>query len=169
MKVVPAKNGTTEPYGSDTVTASNLVVSSEFIYNNDAHHDWAIVELNSDLGNSTGWLGLKWQITSYNGSTVHNTGYPASVNNTPDGTHMYCGVGLVQSSQTYIFIGDWDASAGNSGGPVLSYYTDLGYTAIGILTSGSDVNNDGSAYPVAYSTATRITQNLYNLFVSYRP
>lgn len=34
VKVVPAKNGTTEPYGSETVSsASSLVVSSEFINN----------------------------------------------------------------------------------------------------------------------------------------
>lgn len=61
---------------------------------------------------------------------------------------------------------------GNSGGPVYSYYDETGYTLIGILTGGSIA--DGMEYGPnedgvhSYTYATRITQNLYNLFMSYR-
>lgn len=81
---------------------------------------------------------------------------------------MFVGSGKVKSSSTYTFQGDWDATAGNSGGPVYTYYPNTGYTAIGILTSGAGEEYNGKPYPTAYTTATRITEDLYNLFVSYR-
>lgn len=167
VTITPAKNGATLPYGSTTF--KKLVVGTNYTAGN-ANNDWAVVELNDALGNKTGWLGLKWQSGSYNDTFVYNTGYPS-----PDTTegqqkdrYMFKGTGYVKSTSTNTFKGDWDASAGNSGGPVFAYYSDLGYTAIGILTSGSAGSTDGSSYPTAYSTATRITQDMYNLFMSYR-
>lgn len=56
----------------------------------------------------------------------------------------------------------------NSGDPVYAYYDSTGYTAIGILTSDSEDTTFGESYPDAYSTVTRITEDLFNLFVHYR-
>lgn len=170
VKVVPAKNGNKEPYGSVLVTASadNLIVSSDFIKSSGPNHDWGIILLDTNLGDKTGWLGLKWQSDSYTNTAVYNTGYPAVVNGQDSGKAMYVGTGTVKTSSDNTFKGTWDASAGNSGGPVYAYYSDSGYTAIGILTSGSQDSTNGSSFPLAYSTATRITKDMYNLFVQYR-
>ena len=107
-----------EPYGSESVSVSadNVVVSTGFINSPGPDDDWAVIELSTDIGNTTGWLGLRWQSNTYNGTSVTNTGY----------------------------------------------------TAIGILTSGSSDNTFNQEYPTAYSTATRIIQEMYNLFVTYR-
>ena len=62
--------------------------------------------------------------------------------------------------------GDWDASGGNSGGPVFIYDSSLGYTAIGILTGGGD---DGPIYDLdTYTLATTITSDMLSLFLEYR-
>ena len=118
VKIIPAKNGAVEPYGSESVSVSadNVVVSTGFINSPGPDNDWAVIELSTDIGNTTGWLGLRWQSNTYNGTSVTNTGY----------------------------------------------------TAIGILTSGSSDNTFNQEYPTAYSTATRIILEMYKLFVTYR-
>lgn len=168
VTIIPAKNGSTYPYGS--TTSKKLVVSTSYKTTKSTDDDWAVVELNDALGNQTGWLGLKWQSSTYDDTYGYNTGYPSpdAMDGQANDRYMFLGTGNVKSSSTYTFKGDWDASAGNSGGPVFAYYSDLGYTAIGILTSGSAGSTDGSSYPTAYSTATRITQSIFNLFMTYR-
>lgn len=168
VTVIPAKNGNTEPYGSATASARNLIVSSDYISKGGADYDWGIIELDTDLGSKTGWLGLRTQGDSYDNTYVWNTGYPTVVNGKNVGTTMYVGKGYVKSSSTYTFKGTWDASGGNSGGPVFANYESTGYTAIGILTTGSADSTFGEQYPTAYSTATRITNDMYNLFIQYR-
>jgi glutamyl endopeptidase len=170
VTVIPARNGSINPYGS--ATSTSITVSPQYITGGSTSHDWAIVENDSALGNQTGWLGLRWQTATYNDTYVYNTGYPTP-STTPGQTagqsYMFLGSGYVESSSTNILNGDWDATSGNSGGPVFAYYSATGYTAIGILTSGSAPSTDGSSYPTAYTTATRITQDMFNLFVQYRP
>ena len=159
-----------EPYGSESVSVSadNVVVSTGFINSPGPDNDWAVIELSTDIGNTTGWLGLRWQSNTYNGTSVTNTGYPAVVNGVNTNKQMYKGDGTIMESYTNTLRGTWDASGGNSGGPVYAYYNSTGYTAIGILTSGSSDNTFNQEYPTAYSTATRIIQEMYNLFVTYR-
>lgn len=159
-----------EPYGSESVSVSadNVVVSTGFINSPGPDDDWAVIELSTDIGNTTGWLGLRWQSNTYNGTSVTNTGYPAVVNGVNTNMQMYKGDGTIMESYTNTLRGTWDASGGNSGGPVYAYYNSTGYTAIGILTSGSSDNTFNQEYPTAYSTATRIILEMYNLFVTYR-
>lgn len=170
VEIIPAKNGSVHPYGSTTVGTKQLVVSLKYqeltSYNGD--HDWAVVEMSEPLGNKTGWLGLYWQSGSYYDTLVYNTGYPeaGSTSGQSVDRYMFVGTGLVKSCDTYTFDGNWDATGGNSGGPVFMYDAQRGFTAIGILTSG--VGTNGSSYPNAYSTATRITKAVYDLFMSYR-
>lgn len=170
VKVVPAKNGSVEPYGSvgvATAQGKNLIVSSGFISNPGPDHDWGIILLDTDIGSKTGWMGIRWQSASYNNLQVWNTGYPTIVDGESAGKKMYVGTGAVRDCTENQFQGTWDASRGNSGGPVFGYYSD-GDTVIGIFTSGSKEINDGSAYPEAHSTATRITKEMFDLFMLYR-
>lgn len=170
VEVFPAKNGSTEPYPS--ARSSNILVSTAYVFNGLVNDDWAVVELNSKVGNQTGWLGLKWQTASYNGQFVYNTGYPTGTG-APSGQnssnpYMYRGTGYIKESNTYTLKGNWDSTGGNSGGPVFAYYSDTGYTVIGIVTNGSATSTDGSNYPTAFTTATRITETVFNVFKSYQ-
>ena len=164
--IIPAKNGTLEPYGR--TTASGLVVNPDYMVSGSRDDDWAIVELNDDLGTQTGWLGLQAN-GAYINASVYNTGYPkpgtAEAQNDSQ-TYMLLGTGYVMNIYPDTFRGTWDASNGNSGGPVFIYDTSLGYTAIGILTAGGP---DGPSYPDAYTMATTITSDMLRLFKEYIP
>ena len=63
------------------------------------------------------------------------------------------------------FSGDWSALSGISGGPIYANITNFGYVIVGILVSGSSDNgsyNNGEHY----STALKISNNLYKLILS---
>lgn len=178
--IVPAKNGEVEPYGRETITdpviGENVVISADYLQSRSAEDDWAVIELDSQIGNQTGWLGIRWQSKSYNNTYVFNTGYPKEVTGYEQDNldrNMFLGTGYIRSSVTKSLYGDWDATGGNSGGPVYIYDSTNGYTLIGILTAGSASGTDFNDYDLgeggAYTYATRITQEIYNLFVSYRP
>lgn len=151
ITVIPALNGTSQPYGS--ATSYNLECGGNWHDYTDNQDDWGIIRINANLGNSTGWLGLRWQSSSYNGTTVKAVGYPGS-----DSTHMYYGSGTVNSSSSRTLSGDWDLSGGQSGGPVQKYYSSTGYTAIGINRGGGST----------YSDCLRIDEWIYNKLMSYR-
>ena len=171
--IIPARNGSSEPYGR--TTASGLVVNPDYIaavtaddIEEQFNNDWAIVELNDDLGTQTGWLGLQAN-GAYINASVYNTGYPkpgtAEAQNDSQ-SYMLLGTGYVMNIYPDTFRGTWDASDGNSGGPVFLYDYSRGYTAIGILTGGLgggpmyDSNN--------YTLATTITSDMLSLFLEYR-
>lgn len=166
FRAIPAKNGTIEPYGSTTVTK---IVIPKYVQSGPVSDDWAILELSDPIGNQTGWLGLKWQSWSYDGTKVWSTGYAdrGTVSSQISGdSYMYVGNGTVRATFSDRIQGDWSAVSGFSGGPVYAYYSDLGYTAIGILTGGGV---DGGSYSSSvYTHATRITKDMYNLFMTYR-
>ncbi len=168
VTIIPGKKGSTYPYGS--TEGKKITITSNYLTTKAQKDDWAVVETSAQIGASTGWLGLKTQTSSYNNTYVLNTGYPSP--STCEGQTsdrcMFVGTGRIKSSTSTILKADFDASSGNSGGPVFAYYADTGYTAIGILTAGSSTSTDGSSYPTAYSSITRITNNMYNLFLSYR-
>ena len=151
ITVIPALNGTTQPYGS--ATSYNLECGGDWYNSNYNQDDWGVIRINANLGNSTGWLGLRWQSSSYNGSTVKAVGYPST-----DKTHMYYGSGKVKSSSARTLSGDWDLSGGQSGGPVHIYYSSTGYTAVGINRGGGST----------YSDCLRIDEWIYNKLMSYR-
>ncbi|MEG0899999.1 MAG: trypsin-like serine protease [Oscillospiraceae bacterium] len=166
INVIPAKNGTTEPYGR---TTAKKIIIPDYVASGPAADDWAILELNSPIGNQTGWLGLKWTSSSYNGTNVISTGYAdygTISSQLPTDSYMYKGTGTVKSTTTNILKGDWSAVSGFSGGPVFAYYSDTGYTAIGILTGGGA--NGPNYSSSVYTTATRITKRIYDLFLTYR-
>lgn len=71
---------------------------------------------------------------------------------------MYYGSGTVNTSSARTLSGDWDLTGGQSGGPVEKYYSDTGYTALGINRGGGST----------YSDCLRIDQWIYNKLMSYR-
>ena len=173
--VVPAKNGDVEPYGRASV--EQFIVPT-FSVTGVTSDDWAILVLDKPLGNQTGWLGIRWQDASYEGTFVYNTGYPAPKDadeQNDEQSLMLVSTGYVRKDLRKLdvnsenaFEGDWDATGGNSGGPVYINSAETGYTAIGILTAGSLEDTFHNIYPNAFTTATPFTQEMYNLFIQYR-
>lgn len=146
MTVIPALNGTSRPYGSANAIAYEC--GGEWYKNNNNQDDWGIVRINANLGNKTGWMGLRWQSASYNGQAVTSIGYPAS-----DGSHMYSGIGTVTASSARTLTGNWDLTGGQSGGPVEVYYSATGYTVLGINRGGGT-----TAFGKKYSDCLRIDE-----------
>lgn len=180
--VIPAVGHTTipqsGPYG--VAYSSSVSVPDAYINNKATEDDWAVIELKSDIGNRTKWPSLETKTTSYNGTSVKNTGYPSKTQWFPyqndESTFMFSGSGTIRYSEGNgifnrgrgILKGDWDASGGNSGGPVFAYYNGMGYTVIGILTNGSVAFGGPYGDNTYYTTATRISSDMYELFMSYR-
>jgi glutamyl endopeptidase len=162
ISVVPARNSDspTTPYGSTTSTS--FWTSSNFINNGNTDYDYAVLELNTNIGNLTGWFGTHSQSSSLTGTGITLTGYPGQ---TGFLYQMWGMSGTVSSTYTYTFRYAIDTSAGQSGSPVYRFTSEHGYQALGIHTHGA-------TYFLGILTqnnfATRITSNLFDFFASFR-
>lgn len=147
--VTPGRNGTTAPFG---VARSTTIHKSANFYDDvtDFNYDWAVVELDTPIGNQTGWFGKSWTSASLNNTTVTVIGFP---NDKENGT-MWWGVGSITKSLNYTIQHNCDTAKGNSGSPILN----SGYQAVGINTGGGTTYNRG----------TRMTEWLYNYLVGFQ-
>ena len=159
--IIPARADSSYPYGSANITG--IVVYDAWTDDRDIEFDWAIVELDSNIGDSVGYLGLRYQSSSYNGTSISINGYPNSVNSTTtrimyrsDGTISNSYTGLLRSTDTNLI-------HGMSGSPVYIYSSSSGYTAIAIATGGAT-----TILGSKYNRFVRITQDFYNDMVEYR-
>jgi V8-like Glu-specific endopeptidase len=66
--VFPAHADNSNPYGSSDIIG--VVVYDAWTDDNDREYDWAIIELDSNMGDNVGWLGLRYQGSSYNGTSI---------------------------------------------------------------------------------------------------
>lgn len=160
-KVYPAFADGSTPYGSAAIT--EIVLYNAWTEDHDIEYDWAIIELNSNIGNNVGWLGLKYQSDSYNGTSISINGYPSTVNGNlnrimyrSDGTITGSYTRLLRSTNTNLF-------EGMSGGPVYIYSSNSGYTAIAIATSAVKTSSGSK-----YNRFVRITQEVYTELIKYR-
>lgn len=160
VTVIPAQNGSIHPCG--TYSVEHYRIGGSFSGNDLYNDDWAILRVNGNIGVTTGWLGVIANGAPYN-TTVSNTGYPLVVNGVTDGNHMYLGTGKVTQSNGRVLKGKWDASGGNSGGPIYVYDNSAGYCLVGILSGGSSDNA-----LIKYTQGVRIDTWLYNTIVSFR-
>ncbi len=79
---------------------------------NDRAHDWAIVQLNDDLGSSYGSMGVKEQ----DADTVTLAGYSYDfMSGQTAGAHVNC---TIQERLTDFWLHDCDGTRGSSGGPM---------------------------------------------------
>lgn len=179
--VIPAVRGTTTPQSGPYGVAysSSVTVPDAYIKNPTRNDDWAVIELKSDIGNRTGWPSLESSSSSYNGTSVEIVGYPSQTEwftlQNDENTLMFSGKGTIRYSSGGLFDfgrgilkGDWDASTGNSGGPVFAYYNGMGYTVIGIHTASTDTYGKPYDDNTSCSLATRISKDMYDFFMSYR-
>lgn len=145
-----ARNGSTKPYG--TQSSTTIHTSQAWINSSDSNQDWAVIEIDDDIGNTTGWFGKLWTSNSLNGTSISVTGYPGD--KTPNFS-MWRGNGYIVESLSARLGHDADTAAGESGAAILNSSNQ----ALGIHTGGTSTENYG----------TRITEWLYNYLEQFRP
>lgn len=161
-KVTPAMNTgkNPEPYG--TANATNFICGRDWAKSYEEYDDWGIIVLDSNIGNKVGWLGLRCQSKSYNGTSIMVNGYPDAYGSTKN---LYKSYGAITETKSkLLYSRSTLVSDGNSGGPCYIDSDDTGYTAIGI-TIGYYNDNTDQYYEAAFR---RITCALYDRLVEYR-
>ena len=159
------------PYG--VISSTTIHTSVAWTQSGDWNQDWAIVEIEEEIGYSIGWFGQLWTNGSLDNTQISLTGYPAdiatSINDKNDNTvqhkgkYMWTCTGKITDSLSARLEYDADNTGGMSGGPV--YNSENRVLAI-------------NAYEVEYTSGsttwringgTRITEWLYTLIAEYRP
>ena len=147
---------------SISATATGFVMNSNWMNDFDSKYDWAIIKLNANIGNNVGWLGLRYQESTYDNTAIRVQGYPVWINGVFN-TTMYYTNGTITNSQTKILkSNDTCTEGGMSGGPVYIYLSGNGYTAIALLQGAAPRGSP------THNVFTHITEDLYDDFVSYR-
>ncbi len=153
VRVVPGKNGygetyLTEPYGRAYATHMRSTAGwTQFTY---MQHDWAVITLDRDIGNETGWLGVANIPYTHNNYSdrVYTAGYPAT---TLSGNYMYEISGIGGSANEYQHFYTFYGEGGQSGSSVWTLVDSDPYV-ISIF-----------AYGPAPGSGTRITSEKFDL------
>lgn len=176
LVVTPGKNGSQNPYGTYTITSGELFVPSAYTsafpesasedFYPGPDYDWAIIYLDTDIGDTTGWPALNSQAASYTNLFVYNIGYPSASltsGQAAGNTYMFQSTGTIRNVYTYTFTGDWDSVGGNSGGPILVYDSTNGWTLYGIFVSEAGSNGSNYDSSSTFNCARKITGTLWYL------
>ncbi|MBE6049751.1 MAG: trypsin-like serine protease [Clostridium sp.] len=150
ITVIPGANGNKAPFGS--VQAKALHCPSGFTANGNSNYDFGIIELNSNIGEKTGYFGAEWIKSSSKGSDVTVTGYPGEKSKT-----LWTMTGPIDTVTTNRYLYKVDTTGGQSGCPV---YRKSGsnYRAVSIHTTGSSTQNG----------STRITKSIFDYINKFR-
>ncbi|WP_018655006.1 trypsin-like serine peptidase [Actinomadura flavalba] len=149
----PGRNGSSTPYGSCGWT--NAYSVNGWINSQDPEYDYGAIKLNCTVGNATGWIGLRWQSASYNGTTVNISGYPGDK---PANT-LWQMNGTVASTSTRQLFYSIDTFGGQSGSAVRIPGCGA-YCAVAVHSYGL---YGGSPY----NRGTRITEPAFNNFTTW--
>ena len=141
IMVVPGQAGSAWPFGS--AFGQTWTVPSEYISvgggNSDAafQYDFGVINLSTNIGNSTGWFGLQSVTSStVTGSVVRLAGYPGDLSG---GLFQYTSsdnVDFVIGNRLF-YDGALDTGGGNSGGP-LWWELSTGPYIVGVHNAGGD-------------------------------
>lgn len=157
ITVTPARAGASNPYGS--ATSTTMEVGGNWANGADITDDWGIIRLNTNIGNNVGWLGLKTQEASYNGTSVNVNGYPKLYDNAGNEISiMYRAWGTVTSSYNRMLRStNINNKGGMSGGPMYIYSSKYGYQAIAFTRGETS----------SYNSYVRIDDWIFNKFKTY--
>lgn len=155
VKVWPGKDGFSI-FGNPFGTAESISIFKAPNYNQGDFYkyDWAIIVLDENIGNDTGWFGFTCYQPDYLTTTLTLSGYPHS-----DQYHQYTATGNAMkyvdkvSEQEYRFQHNMDSTEGQSGSPIYN----SSYMVYGIDSYHSTLNN----------YATRIDESTFNYFTAY--
>ncbi len=153
IKLWPGKDGYgfwNNPYG--TTETTSLHTASQWTASEDEEYDWAVLELEDNIGDKTGWFGFGWTSADLTGTEVTISGYP--------GEHQYYQYKMTDEitrcTANKLYYNVLDTTGGQSGSPI---YTS-GNVAYGIHCYGLNSNGENSG--------TRITEWRYNYFKSFK-
>jgi V8-like Glu-specific endopeptidase len=164
MQVFPGRDGTFLPFHFALVT--NVRTYTGWTQDQEVEQDWAVVTLDRNVGNFTGWMG---RVTSFcfwpyvSGSSCdsryfgewNNAGYPdVAPDGTPGDDRLYFDADNGQRADEFKQWYYMDTRAGNSGGPV--WYSDGTNRYIGAIHAYA--NDDGSGA----NHGTRLNQDKYD-------
>lgn len=148
----PGQNGSQLPYG--TVGWKKALTVNGWTNNHDERFDYAMIILDRDIGNQTGWLGFAYQEPMPN-FMININGYPGDK---PEGTmwHAECPIQEVQAQKIYYLCSTFGGMSGSS-----IYVYDKGKdsrTVYGIHAYGANDRNSG----------TRIDQAKYEVIANWK-
>lgn len=151
IKLWPGKDGYglwNNPYG--TTEVSNMHASANWTSSANQNFDWAVLELEDNIGNQTGWFGFGWSVNSLTGTTVTISGYPSEYR-----YYQYKMTDEITNCTTNkLYYNVIDTSGGQSGSPIYTS-NNISY---GIHCYGGETENSG----------TRITEWLFDYLSSFR-
>lgn len=143
----PGQNGASRPYGR--IGWSRAITVKGWTQNHLRNYDYAMIVLNQNVGNRTGWMGYGYNnnLPKY---SININGYPGDK---PSGTmwHSYCKISMIQKFRLYY---PCDTFGGMSGSGVYVYWKAQNRRLIyGIHAYGVD--------STGYNGATRITKSVF--------
>ena len=166
VQVTMARNGDERWYGA--ANATRLTTLNGWADDGDPNFDFALIELDRNVGNTTGWNGWWWYSNdnTYNGMNVSLAGYPSDLatqwgqTTLPTDTHqieMYESTGnmLSPTSHQLRYNGTLDTFGGMSGSSVIEDKAGVGRVAVGVHAYGDGGNNTNEA--------TRLREPLSNI------
>lgn len=153
IKLWPGKDGYglwNNPYGTTEMTYMHT--STEWTDSGNEEYDWAVLELEDNIGDKTGWLGFGWTSADMSGTEVTISGYPKDYQ-----YYQYkMSDEITRCTTNKLYYNVIDTSGGQSGSPI---YTSS-YVSYGIHCYGLNANNENSG--------TRITEWRFNYFKSFK-
>lgn len=138
------KNQNSSTISSTYYYPLSWTLSTAYTNNLDYNFDWAVVTLQNNLGDSTGWFGKGWSSGSLNGKSIIVSGYPGDKS-----YYQYKSSGTISFTDSYNIKYSADTMGGQSGSPVY----DSNNIVWGIHTYGGATINQGN----------KITEDLYNI------
>lgn len=153
VRVIPGKNGTSEPFGSQTVTTSWIYSVDGWVNRADSRYDYGWILLPDDsLHDKVGSFGLGvFADAGLQGLLVNLAGYPGDKPSGTLWTHSDVIVGVTANQVSYRI----DTSAGQSGSPVWAFAAGV-RQVVGIHTLA--VGGPGCA--LGANCGTRITMEV---------
>lgn len=140
------------PYGSAAV--KTIHISTQYKNYQSTSEDYAVLELDSNIGDTVGYFGTTWRSDGYTNQTAFISGYPGDKLK-----QQWIATGTISRSDLYMLYYNIDTMPGDSGAPII-WNASYGHTVIGIHTRGIGTSTANSG--------VRITESLFNWFQSFR-
>lgn len=158
IKIFPARNGSTAPYGS--VMACNLWSVNGWVISENREYDYGAIMLPSTqaLGNTVGWYHFFWtsNASALDEKQVNIYGYPGDKNY---GTQWGMR-GRIKEVYTRRLFHNVDTAGGESGSAVYETRSDGPYA--------NSIHTYAAGGGTPYNSSTRITQGVFNNMLSWK-
>ncbi|WP_162006622.1 pre-peptidase C-terminal domain-containing protein [Roseimaritima sediminicola] len=161
MRIYLGQNNDYRPYGE--VDWTYVRSYTGWTRDQDFDHDWALVTLDRNIGNYTGWYGYEWRSgnSAYNGMNLNSAGYPRYAHGRDtkaDELYRVFGPTDYATTNRIYYDGTLDTTGGQSGSPLWRYVSSIGERYINGVVSTA-------GYP--YNASARINQDKFDRLRSW--